>query len=157
MPEAESDGGVRIRPAGPADVGTVAPLFDGYRQFYHLPPDLALCRRYLLDRLTRGEATIFLAEDVATGVALGFTQLYPTFSSLLAAPIFVLYDLYVAEAARGRGAGRLLMQRARAHALETGAKMITLSTAHTNTKAQALYESLGYRLDSAYRVYELML
>jgi predicted GNAT family acetyltransferase len=32
-----------------------------------------------------------------------------------------------------------------------------LQTAHTNTTAQHLYESMGYRLDRDFRVYELPL
>jgi len=148
---------VRVRQAGPGDVDRVAPLFDAYRQFYAQAPDLPLARRYLAERLGRAESVLFLAEDATSGEPLGFTQLYPTFCSVAARPIWVLYDLFTTARARRRGVGRLLMDRARDHAAASGAHRIVLSTAHTNTDAQALYESLGYRLDTTFRVYELLL
>ena len=146
-----------IRQAQAEDVDRIAPLYDAYRQFYRQPADRALARRFLAERLGRGESVVFVAEDAQTGEPLGFTQLYPTFCSVAARPIWVLYDLFTGAAARRRGVGRLLMNRARDHAASTGAHRIVLSTAHTNTGAQRLYESLGYRLDTAYRVYELFL
>lgn len=146
-----------IRQADPSDAERVAPLYDAYRQFYQQPADLPLARRFLAERLARRESVVFLAEDAKTGEPLGFTQLYPTFCSVAARPIWVLYDLFTAAAARRRGVGRLLMHRARDHAASTGAHRIVLSTAHSNTGAQKLYESLGYRLETVYRVYELAL
>jgi len=148
---------VVIRQADASDAERVAPLYDAYRQFYLQPTDRSLARRFLDERLARGESVVFIAEDAQSGEPLGFTQLYPTFCSVAARPIWVLYDLFTAAAARRRGVGRLLMNRARDHAASTGAHRIVLSTAHTNTGAQRLYESLGYRLDTAYRVYELVL
>ena len=94
----------------------------------------------------------------ARGVeGLGFTLLYPTFASLHARPIWVLYDLFVSPTARKGGVGRQLMNRARAHAVETGAASIVLSTARTNVIGQALYESLGYVQDKEFLNYELFL
>lgn len=134
------------------DLDGIAPLFDAYRQFYQQPPDLALARRYIQERMQRGESVIFVAEDNA-GRAVGFTQLYPTFCSVRAAPTFVLYDLFVAPGARGTGAGRALMQAAEAYAASTGAARLELSTAKTNAIAQSLYESQGWTRDEAFYVY----
>lgn len=143
---------VRTRRAAPGDLDTVAPLFDAYRQFYQQPPDLALARSYLQERMQRGESVIFVAEDDA-GRMVGFTQLYPTFCSVRVAPTFVLYDLFVAPEARGTGAGRALMQAAEAYAAAAGAARLELSTAKTNTVAQSLYESQGWNRDDAFYVY----
>lgn len=144
-----------VRRASVADLEQVVPLFDAYRQFYGLASDLALCRAFLGDRLTRAESVVFLA--VSEGAPVGFTQMYPSFGSLSAAPLWVLYDLFVAPEARKSGVGRALMERARRHAEETGARTIVLSTARTNRAAQQLYESLGYRLDTEFLTYELPL
>jgi ribosomal protein S18 acetylase RimI-like enzyme len=144
-----------IRQAGPADLDLVAPLFDAYRVFYGLPPDPDLARRFVEERLRRGDSTIFLAHEA--GVGLGFVQLYPLFSSTAALPgrLWLLNDLYVAPAARGRGAGRALMEQARALGLATDARGLFLQTARDNLPAQQLYESLGYRRDEQFLVYEL--
>ena len=79
------------------------------------------------------------------GNALGFTQLYPTFSSVSAQLTWVLNDLYVVADARRLGVGKQLMETARAFALETNSKGIALETGKDNVTAQALYESLGYQ------------
>ena len=151
-----ADGAADIWRAELGDLEMLVPLFDGYRQFYGLPTDLALCRNFLRDRISRNESVIFLAGE--RGVeGWGFTQLFPTFSSLHARPIWVLYDLFVWPSARSKGLGRRLMNRARGHAVETGAASITLSTAKTNRIGQALYESLGYVRDQEFLSYELFL
>jgi GNAT superfamily N-acetyltransferase len=132
----------------------VAPLFDAYRQLYGQPPDLDGARRFLAERLRRGESVLFAV--VEHGRALGFTQLYPSFSSVSLKPIWILNDLFVAEDARRRGVGGLL-RAARDHAVTTGAARLALSTAVTNTKAQALYERDGWRRDTAFLHYEFEL
>ena len=143
---------IATRYATAADPDAAAAPFDGYRQFYEQPSDLALARRYLTERLERKESVLIVAED-DQGALIGFTQLYPTFCSVRAAHTFVLYDLFVTPAARGTGAGRALMLAAEAHARKAGAARMELSTAKTNVVGQALYESLGWERDISYLVY----
>ena len=145
-----------VRLAAPADVDRVAPLFDAYRQFYGLPPDLPLCRQYLAERLGHDESIVLLAAD-AEGTAHGFVQMYPGFSSLAAARTYVLYDLFVDPAARQRGVGRRLMEAAAGEARRRGAVSLVLSTAKTNHPAQRLYESLGWVRDEEFYEYNLRL
>jgi ribosomal protein S18 acetylase RimI-like enzyme len=76
---------------------------------------------------------------------LGFVQLYPSFCSVDAIRILILYDLYVVAAARCRGLGEALMRRATDFAIETGVSRLDLLTAKDNFPGQALYEKLGYR------------
>ena len=144
-----------IRQAGVDDLDALAPLFDAYRRFYEQPGDIALASAYLHARLEAGESVIFVAE--ADGQLLGFTQLYPTWCSVAAARIFVLYDLFVDDDARRGGVGRALMRAAQDFAREAGAVRIDLSTARTNARAQALYESLGWQRDDVFLVYNLAL
>ncbi|HYJ33500.1 MAG TPA: GNAT family N-acetyltransferase [Candidatus Binatia bacterium] len=132
-----------IRPAVLNDADTIAPLFDAYRQFYGKPSDLSQAREFIRERLERNESVILLAED-ESGRALGFVQLFPSFTSVQARRLWVLNDLYVTEEARGHGVGRALLEAAREHAVKTGAKRLTLETMEDNRKAWALYESLGY-------------
>ncbi|MGW8319501.1 MAG: GNAT family N-acetyltransferase [Candidatus Promineifilaceae bacterium] len=133
----------------------LAPLFDAYRVFYEQPSDLAAARAYLWERLRNLESVIFLALD--RDQALGFTQLYPSFSSVSLERVWILYDLYVVPEARRQGIGRALMERARTFARESGAKALLLETAVDNLAAQALYESLGYVRDTGFYHYELTL
>jgi len=148
--------GFIISPATAAEVDRVAPLFDAYRQFYGLPPDLGLCRRYLAERLERDESVVLLASE-ADGTAIGFVQMYPSFSSLAAARTCVLYDLFVDPVARQRGVGRRLMEAATGEARRRGAVSLVLSTAKANYAAQRLYESLGWRRDEGFYEYNLRL
>lgn len=143
---------VHIRLATPADTDAIAPLFDAYRQFYEQTPDLAGAQAFIAQRLERAESVVLLALD-ASGSAIGFCQLYPTFCSVEAAPIYTLYDLFVDPGARKTGAGRSLMVAAEATARAHGKARMDLTTAHTNTAAQSLYESLGWVQDTVFRAY----
>ncbi len=137
-----------IRKAAPGDrdADLVAPLFDDYRQFYGKPADSKRARAFIHDRLAAGESVILIAEAIGElpTQALGFVQLYPSFTSVEARRLWVLNDLYVVSAARRHGVGRALMEAARQHAIQTGAKRLTLETTAENRAAGALYESLGY-------------
>jgi ribosomal protein S18 acetylase RimI-like enzyme len=145
------------RRATPHDLEALAMLFDAYRRFYEQPADLARARAFLGARLGHGDSVIFVVDAETPGELDGFCQLYPTFCSVAAAPIFVLYDLFVAEESRRAGVARALMRTAEAHARATGAARLDLSTARTNTKAQALYESLGWQRDDEFFHYSLPL
>jgi ribosomal protein S18 acetylase RimI-like enzyme len=137
-----------IRKAGRAerDADLVAPLFDDYRRFYGKAADPERARAFIRDRLGAGESVIFVAESTGDGPAeaLGFVQLFPSFTSVEARRLWVLNDLYVVSAARRHGVGRALMEAARQHAVLTGAKRLTLETMVENRAAWKLYESLGY-------------
>ena len=100
---------LEIRRAGVADLHLLAPLFDDYRQFYHQPADPVLARQYLASRLEREESVVFLAASDTVGY--GFVQLYPSFCSVAVRPIWIVYDLFVAPAARGQGHGWRLIDR----------------------------------------------
>ena len=150
---------VEVIEAGTSDIPRLAPLFDAYRQFYEQVPDLAGAEAYLVSRLERHESVIFLAEakipTAVVPVPAGFTQLYPSFSSISMSPLWILNDLFVAPAFRRLGVGALLLKRARAFAKDTGATGMILQTAVTNAGAQALYESLSWKRDELYYTYEL--
>jgi len=138
------------------DIALIAPMFDLYRQFYGKPANPKLAETFIRDRLKTKESVIFLA--IAEGETLGFVQLYPSFSSVSAFRLWVLNDLFVAPDARRLGVGRALMEAARRHAIETGAKRLTLETVAENRAAWSLYEALGYKVhDPSARFYTLEL
>lgn len=137
----------------------IVPLFDAYRQFYRLPPDPEGARAFLARRLADTSSVIFVAslESGASPAPAGFTQLYPSFSSLAMRPVWILYDLFVTPEARRKGIGAALLRRARDFAAETGAAELSLQTAIDNYPAQALYEALGWRRDTEFYTYNLPL
>ena len=130
------------------DLDALVPLFDGYRQFYGQKADPDGAQAFLAERFERGESVIFLA--VVDRTAVGFTQLYPSFSSVSMMRLWVLNDLFVDPNARRAGVGRALLARAERWATETQAKGLVLSTAVTNVAAQRLYESCGWIRDDEY-------
>ncbi|WP_339502906.1 GNAT family N-acetyltransferase [Pseudomonas silesiensis] len=138
--------------ADPSHLDKIASLFDAYRGFYGQLSNLTQSRNFIDERIARDESAIFFVED-DTGEALGFVQLYPTFSSIDAHRTWLLSDLFTTPAARGRGVGTVLMNTARTFALLTGAKGLVLETATDNLGAQRLYESLGYVRDTGYYTY----
>jgi len=138
------------------DVEQLAPLFDAYRQFYGKTSDIALARSFLADRFKHHESIVFLAVNDA-GVALGFTQLYPTFSSTRAARTYILNDLFIVPDARRTGVAKALLHEATRFTKAAGAARLSLSTAITNVTAQKLYESLGWKRDEAFCEYGLTL
>jgi GNAT superfamily N-acetyltransferase len=144
-----------VKRAGPADVDAIAPLFDAYRQFYGQPSDVAAARAFIDERLRRDESVIFLAV-ASDGEALGFTQLYPSFSSVSVRRLWILNDLFVRSGGRREGVGRRLLERAREWAVETDAKGLMLATAVNNAAARALYESCGWREDDEFKHYTLL-
>ena len=145
---------IQVRRALPEDSNTVAPLFDAYRVFYGKPSHLEMAREFIRERLERNESILFIALQ-NDGTAVGFTQLYPSFSSVSAARIFILNDLYVVPEARRRGVAAALLSASEAHAREAGAIRLSLSTAIDNEAAQTLYASRGWERDSRFHSYNL--
>jgi ribosomal protein S18 acetylase RimI-like enzyme len=136
------------------DVNQLAQLFDAYRQFYKQAPDLALATRFINERIKKQESVIFVAENTDEKL-IGFCQIYPSFCSVAAAKIGVLYDLFVDANARKTGAGRALMLAAYEYAANNNMARLDLSTAKDNVSAQALYESLGWVRDTVFYTYNL--
>jgi ribosomal protein S18 acetylase RimI-like enzyme len=149
-----TDTKVIVRRATTEDLDALVPLFDAYREFYEAPSDRASSRRFLGERLARDESVVLVAEE--GGAAVGFTQLYPLFSSVSMGPIYLLNDLYVPPRARRRGVGAHLLAAARSHGDAEGCHYLELSTAVDNP-AQRLYESCGWSLDREFLHYELPL
>ena len=150
------DHGINVRAATVGDLEALVPLFEGYRAFYRYAPDTSAARVFLRDRLGHSDSVILVAiDDEANGAAVGFVQLYPTFSSLKMARALILNDLFVTEPYRRRGVARQLMDAARVFAEISGAVSLSLETARDNAKARSLYEGLGYARDETFLTYTL--
>lgn len=135
------------------DLEGVSYLFNLYRIFYQQESDLESAKTYIKERIENKESVLFIVKDKQNYV--GFTQLYPTFSSISLKRAWILNDLYVDKKARKQGVGELLLHKAKEYAIETGAKSLSLSTAPDNYSAQRLYEKTGYKRDTQFYHYEL--
>ena len=132
----------------------LAPLFDAYRSYYRQAGDLEAATAFLRERFLLRESVIYLAMSGET--ALGFTQLYPSFSSVGLKRLWILNDLFVIPESRGLRVGEALIGAAVTLARATGAIGVQLETEQTNSSAQKLYERLGFqREDLEYRTYFL--
>jgi ribosomal protein S18 acetylase RimI-like enzyme len=133
----------------------VSKLFDQYRVFYKSSSDLEAARKFLQERFHNGDSIIFVVSDNKHMV--GFTQLYPSFSSVSMKRIWILNDLFVGESYRKKGVAKSLIRAAENFAQQTGAVRIILATQVSNVAAQSLYESLGYVKDQDFYHYALQL
>ncbi len=143
---------IEIREATAENLPALADMFNLYRQFYGQPSNRGLSLQFLSDRFARKESLILVADALPNGL-IAFCQLYPTFCSVEAAPIYSLYDLFVLPIARKLGAGRLLLAAAERQARKDGMVRLDLTTAKTNVAAKSLYESERWIRDEMFFAY----
>ncbi len=128
--------------AGSEQLDQLAALLAAYRAFYSQSLEVEECRTFLSQRLAGRQSVIFLA--TCDQAPAGFTQLYPSFSTVRLARIWILNDLFVDPEFRRRGVADALLEAAESFAREQGAAGLTLETDVTNSPAQALYERRGW-------------
>jgi GNAT superfamily N-acetyltransferase len=147
---------IRVVRATRKHVEMLTDLFQAYLAFYRRAHDRELVKTYLLARMMRKESAIFIALEGAGGgtEAVGFAQLYPSFSSLRLSRIWVLNDIYTVPSRRRNGVAHLLLAAARTMAVGTSSTHVELLTERTNRAAQRVYESVGYRRDDLFYRYE---
>ena len=125
------------------DLEDVVRLFNLYRIFYKQEGDIDAARDFISSRIETSDSVIFIARN-AEKQAVGFTQLYPSFSSQTMQKLWILNDLYVEETYRGAGVASALLNIAKRHSASECAKGLLLCTQHTNSNAQALYLKHGF-------------
>lgn len=142
---------IAVRQAVLSDLDELAQLFDQYRQFQGQKSDLSAARDFLRSRFNHGESVTFIAYEGENPV--GFAQLYPSFSSVSLARVFVLNDLFVHESGRRKGVASELLAAIEEYASSLDAVRITLLVAKSNISAQALYESRDWKQDEQFFMY----
>jgi GNAT superfamily N-acetyltransferase len=139
-----------------ADLPELLPLMRGYCEFYEVdPPDealLALARTLIADPEHEGLQLIARDDD---GAAVGFATIFWTWSTLSASRLGVMNDLFVTERARGGGVADALIEACAERCRERGATSLDWQTAHTNKRAQAVYDRVGARRDDRWLDYSL--
>jgi GNAT superfamily N-acetyltransferase len=122
----------------------LVPLFDGYRMFYKQDSNLKEVKTFLKERITNKESILFIV--YSNDKAIGFTQLYPLFSSVTMQPMYLLNDLFVDPNYRNKRVGNILIQATKEFCIRNKYKGLAIQTAFDNP-AQHLYERLGFKKD----------
>ena len=143
-----------ISPITVQDIEDLVPLVDSYRGLYGQQPSFDT-HQYLTERIGDGSALGYIAR--VEGHPAGFTLIYPIFSTVALAPIWLLNDLYIDESHRRLGIANTLLETAENEARQAGAARIWLRTALDNAPARALYENRGWVLDDIFCRYDLVL
>lgn len=140
-----------VRQAVLADLDELSTLFDQYRQFQGQASNVVAARSFLRERFDHGESVLFICHDGAA--AMGFAQLYPSFSSVSLSRAFIVNDLFVREAGRRKGLASKLLSALESYAWSLGSARVTLNVARGNTLAQSLYEEKGWKQDDQFFMY----
>lgn len=142
-----------IRTASIEDLSQLSVLFDAYRVFYRKTSDITAATHFLKERLTQEDSEIFVCENEADSL-VGFVQLYPLFSSTNMKRLWLLNDLFVDAASRGKGISIQLIDRAKRLVKDTNAFGMYLETEKSNTIGNALYPRAGFQLNQKANYYE---
>jgi GNAT superfamily N-acetyltransferase len=138
------------------DLPELLPLMRGYCDFYEVDPTndalLAMSRTLIADPEREGVQLLARDED---GRAVGFATIFWTWSTLSAARIGVMNDLFVDEQARGSGAAAELIEACAERCRGRGITELAWQTAHDNHRAQKLYDRVGAARDERWLDYSL--
>jgi GNAT superfamily N-acetyltransferase len=128
-------------------VAELQPLMRAYCDFYDThPSDAAL--RAISEALIADpdrEGIQFLARDPDARAPIGFATLYWSWETNHGGRIGVMNDLFVLPDRRGGGIGRQLIEACAGACRQRNITELTWQTALDNTRAQALYDSVGAR------------
>jgi GNAT superfamily N-acetyltransferase len=141
-----------IKTATLEDVNDLSFLFDDYRVFYKKSPDRSNVVKFLTDRINNKESVIYLALD-KENILAGFVQLYPLFSSTRMKRLWLLNDLFVLPAQRGKGISKALINACKDLSIQTNACGLMLETAKDNNIGNQLYPRCGFSLDLDHNYY----
>ena len=138
-----------------ADLPELLPLLRGYCDFYEVGPSddalLALSRTLIADA---DQGLQLIARD-DEGRALGFATIFWTWSTLSAAQLGIMNDLFVTPDARGGGWADALIAACAERCRERGVRELAWQTAYTNLRARAVYERVGAERDERWLDYSL--
>lgn len=125
-----------IRLASELDLDILVNLFDDYRQSLGFKSEPKKCRYFVKTRLVENDSMILIALEDSE--ALGFVQLYPSYSSLLLKSVWYFDDVFVEDKFRGKGIATELINKAKALALGTEVLLVKRTKVVNNEADQTL-------------------
>ena len=134
---------ITVREVTVADAELLQPLVAEMEDHYEgagvvAGGDVARRLTEAMTRLSDGVVLIAFDEN-----PVGFAMLYEMFPGKHAKTMWYLKEIYVARAARGKGAGDVLMQASARAVIARGGSRIEFTTGSDNEGAQRFYERLG--------------
>jgi len=146
--------GVDVRPIRREELDEAIPLIAGYQRFYGAEPDDERNRLFFARFLHPSDEGLLLGAW-ADGTLVGFATLYWFHSSVDAADVVLMNDLFVRDGIRGRGIGRALIQGSMDETRRRGGQRLEWYTAPDNATAQRLYDSFPGAERSTWYAYEV--
>jgi GNAT superfamily N-acetyltransferase len=142
------NGPVQVRAVDRADFPEWKQLWDGYNAFYGRVADTALAPDITLMTWARffdADERMHALVAAISGRIVGLTHFLYHRSTIQIPPTCYLADLFTADAARGQGVGRALIDAVYAHAKRAGSPRVYWQTHETNTVAMRLYDQVAER------------
>ena len=146
--------GLAIRRVTQQDYQQWLPLWDGYNAFYGRSGQTALSpeiTRMTWSRFFDASEPVHALVAESNGMLLGLSHCLFHRSTISIAPVCYLQDLFTAEAARGKGVGRALINEVYEQAKLAGSNRVYWQTHETNHTAMQLYDKVAER--SGFLVY----
>lgn len=136
-----------IRDIEPADRAQWAVLWQGYLKFYDVADMPANITERTWERFFESDEPVFamVAEEGET--LLGLVHYVFHRNTWCLDDVCYLEDLFAAEAARGKGVGRALIEAVYAKAKAKNATRVYWMTQEGNTTARKLYDKVAEKTD----------
>jgi GNAT superfamily N-acetyltransferase len=137
---------VSIRAVSRDDFEAWKVLWDGYNAFYSRSGPTALAPEVTKTTWARffdDTEPVHALVAEAAGKLIGITHYLFHRSTIYVEPVCYLQDLFTAEAARGRGIGRALIEAVYERATAAGAARVYWQTHETNKTAMLLYDKVA--------------
>jgi GNAT superfamily N-acetyltransferase len=137
---------LHVRPIRQDDLAAWRPLWDGYNAFYGRHGETALqphITQATWQRFFDPHEPVFALVAEAAGELLGMTHYLFHRSTTRIELTCYLQDLFTAEAARGRGVGRALIQGVDQAAQAAGIRRVYWQTHETNAAGRRLYDKVA--------------
>ena len=137
---------VIVRPVEQADLPAWKPLWDGYNAFYGrtgktaLPDDVT---RTTWQRFFDPGEPMFALVAESDGGLVGLVHYLFHRSTSRIAPTCYLQDLFTLPAARGKGAGRALIEAVYSRARDQGLQRVYWQTHESNATGRRLYDRVA--------------
>lgn len=142
---------LEIRWARPGDEATVLGLVRALAAYEREPDAVKATEASLAETLFAPGAQVFAFIAEWEGSPVGLALWFQTYSTWTGRPSLYLEDLYVGDAARGRGIARALMRRLAREAKARGCARIDWAVLDWNVEAMAFYERIGGRRQSGWQ------